>query len=142
MVPSGQLAHSNALETIRERRDEARSLVKAGVNPNTHKQAERVEARRKVEAVLKQEAERQAADASVQDMFDEWIQHGVRRSDQNAALRRSFEKEVRPIIGETSVRLVSEKQLRDLLLSLVGRESSALTTTWTLSTRERSRPPN
>ncbi len=112
---------ATSLETIRERRDDARGLVKEGINPNTHKQASRVEAQRKAETVIKEEAERRTADASVQDMFDEWIQHGVRRGDGNAALRRSFEKDVLPKIGQTPVSQVSERQLRDLLLSLVDR---------------------
>lgn len=110
-----------SLEEIRTQRDGARKQIHAGVNPNAHKQAERVEAQRKVEAVIRDDSERKTGDATVKDMYDEWILHGVRRSDANAALQRSFEKDVLPSLGATPVRLVTEAQLRETLLALVKR---------------------
>lgn len=110
-----------SLEDVRTRRDEARNLVRAGVNPTTHKQAQRVEARRRAEAILKDDAERKAQDATVQDMFDAWVRDGVRRSDGNAEIRRSFDKDVLPRIGGKPVRAVSESDLLDVLRALVDR---------------------
>lgn len=112
---------ANTLDEVRARRDEARKLIRTGVDPNAHKKAERVEAQKKVDTVLQEAAERQAGEVTVQDMYKEWILHGVRRGDGNAALQRSFEKDVLPRIGSTPVRLVTESQLRDMLLSLVKR---------------------
>ena len=110
-----------SLEEIRTKRDAARKLVKEGVNPNTEKLATAVEAQHRVEAIIREDAARKAEDVTVKDMFDDWIQHGVRRGDSNAALRRSFDKDVLPRIGSTAVRSITEAQLRDLLLSLVKR---------------------
>ena len=112
---------TSSLEEIRSRRDAARNLVKEGVNPITEKRASAVEAQERVEAVLRDDAARKAGEATVQDMFDDWIKHGVRRGDGNAALQRSFDKDVLPQIGQTPVRSITEAQLRDLLLSLVKR---------------------
>jgi len=112
---------ANTLDEVRARRDEARRLIHTGVHPNAHKKAERVEAQKKVDAVLQEAAERQAGEVTVQDMYKEWILHGVRRGDGNVALQRSFEKDVLPRIGSTPVRLITESELRDMLLSLVKR---------------------
>ena len=112
---------ANTLDEVRTRRDEARKLIHTGVDPNAHKKAERVEAQKKVDTVLQEAAERQAGEVTVQDMYTEWILHGVRRGDGNAALQRSFEKDVLPRIGVTPVRLITESDLRDMLLSLVKR---------------------
>jgi integrase len=110
-----------SLDEIRTRRDNARRLLQEGINPNAYKVAASIEAQRQVAAVVREEAERIAADATVQDLFDEWVQHGVKRGDSNTSLRRSFEKDVLPQIGSTAVRLLTEAQLRDVLLLLVGR---------------------
>ena len=110
-----------SMEEIRAQRDDARKQIHAGVNPNAQKQAGRAEAQRKVEAIIRDDAERKTGDATVKDMYDEWILHGVRRSDANAALQRSFEKDVLPSVGATPVRLVTDAQLREMLLGLVKR---------------------
>jgi len=110
-----------SLDEIRTRRDNARRILQEGINPNAYKAAASIEAQRQVEAVVREEAERKAADATTQDLFDDWIQHGVKRGDANASLARSFEKDVLPHIGKTAVRLLTEAQLRDVLLGLVDR---------------------
>ena len=109
------------LEDVRRRRDEARRLVSEKVNPNTQKQADRIEAQRRAEAVLQGETERKAQDATVQEMFDVWIRDGVKRGDGNAHIRRSFEKDVLPLVGTKPVRLVTDSDLRDVLRALVDR---------------------
>ena len=44
-----------------------------------------------------------------------WLRTGVLRKDGNVELRRVFEKEVLPLIGNKSVRATSEQDMRDLL---------------------------
>ena len=44
-----------------------------------------------------------------------WLRTGVLRKDGNVELRRVFEKEVLPLIGNKSVRATTEQDLRDLL---------------------------
>jgi integrase len=112
---------TSSLEEIRSKRDAARKLVKEGVNPNTEKLATAVEAQHRVEAIIRDDAARKADEVTIRDMFDDWIKHGVRRGDGNAALQRSFDKDVLPRLGSTPVRSITEAQLRELLLSLVKR---------------------
>jgi len=46
---------------------------------------------------------------------------GVKRGDENAELRRSFEKDVLPVIGAKPVRAVEEGDIRAVLRAVVGR---------------------
>lgn len=110
-----------SLDTIRARRDVARSLKSQGINPNTQKAADRITLQREAESVIEEHAERKAQQLTVADMFDEWIQHGLRRVDGNAEMRRSFEKDVLPAIGAMPVSLVSDSDLRNVLKALVDR---------------------
>lgn len=110
-----------SLEAIRTQRDKARDLVREGVNPNDNAKAERIEAQAKVEATLA-EAARQAAESMTFDaMFEAWMADGVARADGNAELRRTFEKDVLPVLGATPVRTITDAHLRDVLRK-VGRE--------------------
>ena len=62
-----------------------------------------------------------AANAPFRSLFETWLSDGVSRKDGNAELRRTFEKDVLPAIGETAVRELGDAQLLDLLRN-VGRK--------------------
>ena len=110
-----------SLQQVRERRDEARLQVRDGVNPNTKKLSDRIEMNRQSEAIIAADAEKRAADRTVRDMFDVWIRDGVKRGDGNAQIRRSFEKDVLPLVGTKPVRLVTDSDLRDVLRAHIKR---------------------
>lgn len=74
-----------------------------------------------MKATLAAEERRRAEDASVQDLYDQWIRDGVLRRDGNAALKRSFERDVLPALGAKPVRLVTEHDVRGVLRALVAR---------------------
>lgn len=112
---------SSTMEEIRARRDEARSLVKTGTNPNDRKQADRIEAQQKIEATIAAAQESRDEEATIQSMFNDWIEHGVKRQDGNAEIRRAFEKDVLPSLGTKMVRQITEADLRDALKSMVAR---------------------
>ena len=112
---------SNGMEAIRSERDQARQLVKQGINPADKRKAERIEAQAKVEAVIAEAAKTRADNLTVQDMFEAWIADGVARADGNAELRRSFDKDVLPRIGGKAVKLITEHDLRALLREMVKR---------------------
>lgn len=112
---------SNGMEAIRAERDQARQLVKQGINPADQRKAERIEAQAKVEAVIAEAAKTRADNLTVRDMFDAWIADGVARADGNAELRRSFDKDVLPRIGGKAVKLITEHDLRALLREMVKR---------------------
>ena len=66
------------------------------------------------------EARRKQNASTFRDMFDAWIANGVLRADDNAELRRTFEKDILPRIGDKPVRVVGDTDLRDALRK-VGR---------------------
>ncbi len=104
-----------SMETIRDERDKAREQVKAGINPNDQKRADRIEAQAQVEATIKQAEREQARDRPLSAMFTAWVTDGVTRANDNAELKRSFEKDVLPAIGAKPVRSITEGDLRETL---------------------------
>nr|MCU0943248.1 integrase arm-type DNA-binding domain-containing protein [Hydrogenophaga sp.] len=110
-----------SMEQIRRLRDEARDLVRSGVNPNDQKKAERIENQAAVEATIAQAAAEASQNRPFKDMFDAWLADGVARKDGNAELRRSFEKDVLPVLGDKPVRSITEHDLRKVLRTMVAR---------------------
>jgi hypothetical protein len=78
-----------------------------------------LQARAAAEAHL--DRQRQIDNLTVADLFDAWLQDGVRRRDGNAELQRSFRADVLPKIGKKPVRTLTEHDLRGLLRVMVGR---------------------
>jgi integrase len=111
----------NSLEAVRNARDEARRLLRSGVNPTDSREAARIDAQRRVREVIAAEERRRTENASLQSMFDAWIADGVARVDGDAALRRSFGKDVLPALGCIPVKDVSEHHLRIVLRKVVSR---------------------
>jgi integrase len=110
-----------SLADIRAERDRARELVKDGLMPTEVKRAAKIEAQAKVEATIAAAARQEAENLPVKAMFEAWLLDGVRRVDDNAELRRSFEKDVLPLIGARPVREVDEGDLRVVLRSVISR---------------------
>ena len=54
-------------------------------------------------------------------MFEAWLATGVRRTDNNAELRRSFQKDVIPAVGNKPVKDLTEHDLRKVLAAIVQR---------------------
>ena len=81
-------------------------------------QEQRAEAMRESAAEAKRLT---ALDKTVGDLFEAWISDGVARDDGNAELRRSFAKDVMPLIGTTPVKGLTEHDLRAVLRARVKR---------------------
>nr|WP_218174077.1 MULTISPECIES: site-specific integrase [unclassified Pseudomonas] len=112
---------TKTLSQIRAERDEARASVAKGIDPTTARKAAKIEVQSAVAATIA-EAERLAAEnKTVIDLFEEWMRDGVSRQDGNAELRRSFSKDVLPIIGEKPLRDITEKDLLTVLRSIKAR---------------------
>lgn len=112
---------TSSLDDIRRARELASEAVKAGTNPNDSRNASRIEAQRQVQLTLQAETERLASDASLRSMFDQWLRDGVARKDGNAEIRRSFEKDLLPTLGQRPVRTITEQDLRSVLRNMVAR---------------------
>jgi integrase len=115
---------SASMAEVRGQRDRARQLLKQGVNPNDHKKLQRIDSQLQVETRLADARRREAEDLTFREMFEAWLTDGVSRQDGNAELRRAFEKDVIPAIGDKPVRLVDDSDLRATLRH-VGRDRGA-----------------
>ncbi|MFG0505681.1 tyrosine-type recombinase/integrase [Pseudomonas putida] len=110
-----------SLAEIRAERDEVRATVTKGMDPSTARKAAKIEAQAAIAATIA-EAERQAAEnKTVAELFEEWMHDGVSRQDGNAELRRSFTKDVLPLIGKKPLRDLTEKDLLAVLRSIKAR---------------------
>lgn len=110
-----------SLAEIRSERDEVKAIAAKGVMPSVARKAAKIEAQAAIAATIA-EAERQAAEnKTVSDLFEEWVRDGVSREDGNAELRRSFSKDVLPIIGNKPLRSLCEKDLLNVLRSVKAR---------------------
>ena len=113
-----------SMAEIRARRDGARQLLKQGINPSDHKKMQRIDAQSQVQARITEANQREAQDLTFREMFAAWLTDGVSRDDGNAELRRTFELDVLPCIGDKPVRLVDDTDLRSTLRR-VGRDRGA-----------------
>lgn len=112
---------ATSLAKIRANCDEARRIAKQGLNPSVQKKIDR-QKQREAEIERLAEIERQASDnLTLQQMFEAWIQDGVRRAGDNAELKRSFKADVLPKVGVKLVREISEADIRAVLKALVER---------------------
>ena len=110
-----------SLAQIRAERDEVKAIAAKGIIPSAARRAAKIEAQVSVAATLA-DAERQIAEnKTVAELFEEWLRDGVAREDGNAELRRSFTKDVLPIIGNKPLRILSEKDLLTVLRSVKAR---------------------
>ncbi|HEJ1951242.1 TPA: tyrosine-type recombinase/integrase [Pseudomonas aeruginosa] len=110
-----------SLAQIRAERDEVKATASKGINPTAARKAAKIEAQAAITATIT-EAERQAAEnKTVADLFDEWLRDGVSRQDENAELRRSFTKDVLPLIGKKPLRNLTEKDLLTVLRAVKSR---------------------
>lgn len=110
-----------SLAQIRAERDEVKAIAAKGIDPTAARKAAKIEAQAAIAATIA-EAERQAAEnKTVADLFEEWMRDGVSRQDGNAELRRSFTKDVLPLIGKKPLRTLTEKDLLKVLRSVKAR---------------------
>lgn len=108
------------LAEIRTERDNAKAKVKAGINPAVDKQATKVEAQAAREAVIAEAKRQKAENLTVQDLFDVWITDGINRKDGNKEITRMFTRDILPSIGNTSLRNLTESDLRTLLRETIA----------------------
>tara|TARA_R110002051_G_scaffold320598_1_gene406217 strand:+ start:25583 stop:27001 length:1419 start_codon:yes stop_codon:yes gene_type:complete len=109
------------LSEIRQERDRARQQVGDGINPIDAKKAMKIEAQAEIESILAEHKRKETEDLTIADLYTDWIRDGVARQDGNAALMRSFEKDVLPRIGKKLVRELADKDILDLLRKVRAR---------------------
>lgn len=119
-----KLALGNAadvsLAKAREAASEERSRIASGADPRVAMMLREAEQAAQREALIAEEIQRRREASTLNDMFDAWLENGVQRSDDNAELRRTFEKDILPRLGGKPVRGITDIELRDALRK-VGR---------------------
>lgn len=111
------------ISDIRKKRDRAKALVAEGVNPTEMRQVERIEKQEAISKTIAEDKKKQAAALTVADLFTDWISSpsGVMRQDGNAALRRLFDKDVLPRIGETKISKLTDNDVLKMLQAVKDR---------------------
>lgn len=111
---------ANDLSEIRQARDEARDLIKQGVDPRANKIANKIESRNAIAEVLQREEQRKADVKTIKNMFDAWIADGVRRKDGNKTIIQTFNKYIVPSIGKVEIRNLDEQHLSKIYKQIVA----------------------
>ncbi|MDO9405506.1 MAG: tyrosine-type recombinase/integrase [Polaromonas sp.] len=109
-----------SLARAREVASEERARIATGADPRVammEREAEQVAQR---EALIAADIQRKREASTLSEMFEAWLEHGVQRSDGNAELRRTFEKDILSRLGSKPVRGITDLELRDALRK-VGR---------------------
>ncbi len=108
------------LAAARTRANDERKRVAEGDDPRVTHIAREAEQAKELAALSADAERRKAENLTVKAMFEAWLTDGVARRDGNAELRRSFDKDVLPVIGGRPVKEVTETEIRELLRQ-VGR---------------------
>lgn len=106
---------SERLSAIRECRDAARLSVKRGIDPALARQVDKA-TRAKAAAAERVAFDRFLNRPTVRTLFDEWQARDLRnRKDAGREVRRGFEKDVFPRIGDMAVEDVQRRHIMDVL---------------------------
>src|SRR5699024_2357898 len=112
--------------------DKAKQMVAEGINPTDKKKAARIEKQNTIEATIREEQRKRTEQLTVADMFQVWVTDGVNRKDGNKDLKRIFNKDVLPAIGNTEVRKLTEQDIRKMLRRIKRRQYQGRDVTRTL----------
>lgn len=112
---------TDSLVTIRKIRDEARLKVAKGIDPGEQKKVIKIEAQEAIALKLAEQSKKLKEELTFTDMFEAWIDNGVRREDGNATLKRTFSSDVLPFLGKKKVCQITESDLIHVLKKMVDR---------------------
>jgi len=109
------------MANIRSERDDARALIKEGVDPRANKKASKIKAQALIDDTIKAEEQKRAEALTVQDLYDVWIKDGVARADENKYLIQTLSKHALPKIGLIQIRHLSEHDLREVYRATIAK---------------------
>lgn len=119
---------AKSLSEVRDARRLAEDSVKQGRDPMADRQADRLKKQAdQAEAIACQESrlaevEAQAARMTVKQLFERWERRGLNgRKDKGAEVRRSFEKDILPGLGDIAAEDVKRGMIADCLDDVVER---------------------
>lgn len=110
------------LTKIREERNNARTLVKAGIDPRVKKVTDKILKAEEQAEINAREAQRKADSLTVKDMIDDWLELGVKRKDDNKSIIQSLQKYILPEIGDIEVRKLTENHLIKIYKPIIAKD--------------------
>lgn len=116
---------ANDMTTIRDERDKARALVKAGIDPRANKKVVKIEAQAAIVEVIRADEQKRTEALTFNDLYKVWIKDGVNRSDGNKYITQSFGKHAIPVLGNIEVRHLTENHLRDVYRAIIAAGKTA-----------------
>ena len=111
---------ANDMTEIRDARNKARDLVKAGIDPRANKKVEKIEAQAAIDEVIRADEQKRSEVLTFNDLFEVWIKDGLNRSDGNKYVKQSLGKHAIPVLGNIEVRHLTEHHLRDLYRTIIA----------------------
>jgi integrase len=111
---------ANDMTAIREERNKARDLVKAGIDPRANKKVVRIEAQAAIVEVIRADEQKRTESLTFNDLYTTWIKDGVSRSDGNKYISQSFCKHALPALSNIEVRHLTEHHLRKLYRAIIA----------------------
>ncbi len=116
---------ANDMTAIRDERNKARDLVKAGIDPRANKKVVKIEAQAAIVEVIRADEQKRTEALTFNDLYKVWIKDGVNRSDGNKYITQSFGKHAIPVLGNIEVRHLSENHLRDVYRAIIAAGKTA-----------------
>lgn len=116
---------ANDISAIRNERDKARQLIKSGIDPKSHKKAEKIEAQNAIQATIEADVQKRIEALTVSDLFNTWIKDGVSRSDGNKYIIQSFNKHFLNKLGDTEIKHLTEHHLREIYRQIISAGKTA-----------------
>ncbi|QJD29878.1 tyrosine-type recombinase/integrase [Methylococcus geothermalis] len=114
------------MSVIRKTRDQARSILESGKDPAIERQADKLKEKAEQQARL-HEIQAQLARITVRDLYERWCALELsKRKDGGAEVKRGFEKDVLPRIGEMAAEDVARAHITGILDAIVARGANRL----------------
>lgn len=114
------------MPVIRKTRDQARSILESGKDPAIERQADKLKEKAEQQARL-HEIQAQLARVTVRDLYERWCALELsKRKDGGAEVKRGFEKDVLPRIGEMAAEDVARAHVTGILDAIVSRGANRL----------------
>ena len=116
---------ANDMTSIRDERNKARDLVKAGIDPRANKKVIKIEAQAAIVEVIRADEQKRTEALTFNDLYKVWIKDGVNRSDGNKYITQSLGKHAIPVLGNVEVRHLTENHLRDVYRAIIAAGKTA-----------------
>jgi len=109
-----------SLESIREKRNQAKKSVREKVDPKYYQELLESENKEKLRSLIEAEKAKKISSLTVSSLFDEWVKNGVHRKNENATLKSMFKNNLLPLIGNIALKDLTEGELTKALQEIAS----------------------